>query len=59
MKATTSGGIVLRRFASASISPCSTIWTIFSSIVLPIPWSSFALPSSASWAIEPPLSRTR
>ena len=39
--------------------PLSTIWTIFSSIVLPIPGSSFARPSSASWAIEPAFSRTR
>ena len=58
-KSTTSGGIVLRRFASASISPLSTIWTIFSSIVAPIPGSFFASPSSASWATGPPVSRTR
>ena len=32
------------------ISPSSTTWTIFSSIVLPIPGSSLALPSSASCA---------
>ena len=44
MNWTTSAGTVALRFASASISPCSTIWTIFSSIVLPIPCSSFALP---------------
>ena len=40
---TTSGGIVLRRFESASISPVSTIWTILSWIVAPIPGSSFAV----------------
>ena len=59
MNAITSGGIRSRRLATASISPVSTIWTIFSSIVLPIPWSSFALPSSASWAIDPPVSLIR
>ena len=51
---TTSGGIVLRRLVSASISPLSTIWTILSWIVAPIPGSSLALPSSASWATGPP-----
>ena len=56
---TTSGGIVLRRLVSASISPLSTIWTILSWIVAPIPGSSLALPSSASWATGPPVSRTR
>ena len=45
---TLSTGSALSRFARASMSPVSTIWTIFSSIVLPIPCSSFALPSSAS-----------
>ena len=59
MKATTSGGIRSRRFVSASISPFSTIWTIFSSIVFPIPWSCLAFPSSASCAIEPPVSPIR
>ncbi len=59
MNEITSAGIRFRRFATASISPVSTIWTIFSSIVLPIPWSSFALPSSASCAIEPPVSLIR
>ena len=58
-KSTTSGGIVLRRLARASISPVFTIWTILSWIVAPIPGSSFALPSSASWATGPPVSRTR
>ncbi len=57
MKATTSAGMRPRRLATASISPVSTIWTIFSSIVLPIPCSSFARPSRASCAIEPPVSR--
>ena len=56
---TTSGGIVLRRFESASISPVSTIWTILSWIVAPIPGSSFAVPSSASCATGVPVSRTR
>ena len=56
---TTSGGIVLRRFVSASISPVSTIWTIFSWIVAPIPCNSLALPSSASCATGVPLSRMR
>ena len=42
MKLTTSGGTCALRFVSACISPSSTIWTIFSSIVLPIPGSSFA-----------------
>ena len=41
-------GRAARRLVRASISPFSTIWTIFSSIVLPIPCSSFARPSSAS-----------
>ena len=58
-KRTTSGGIWARRFVSAWISPSSTIWTIFSSIVLPMPPSSFALPSTASSAIDPEVSRTR
>ena len=53
MNSTTSGGTCALRLVSASISPVSTIWTIFSSIVLPIPGSSFARPSSASCAIEP------
>ena len=56
---TTSGGIVLRRFESASISPVFTIWTILSWIVAPIPGSSLAFPSSASWATGVPVSRTR
>jgi hypothetical protein len=57
MKSTTSGGTPALRFVKASISPSSTIWTIFSSIVLPIPCSSFARPSSASCATEPDVSR--
>ena len=56
---TTSGGIVLRRFVSASISPVSTIWMILSWIVAPIPCSSFAFPSSASCATGVPCSRIR
>ena len=59
MNSTTSWGIVDSRFASASIFPVSTIWTIFSSIVLPMPCSSFARPSSASCATEPDVSRIR
>ncbi len=59
MNSTTSAGTRSLRLASASISPCSTICTIFSSIVFPIPESSLARPSIASWAIEPPVSRTR
>jgi hypothetical protein len=57
MKVITSSGTVPRRFASASISPLSTACTIFSSIVLPIPGSSVALPSSASFATGPEVSR--
>ena len=59
MNCTTPAGTASRRLASASIVPVSTIWTIFSSIVLPIPCSSFARPSSASWAIDPDVSRIR
>ncbi len=59
MKRTTSGGTPAFFFVSAWISPISTISTIFSSIVLPMPCSSFARPSSASWATEPAVSRTR
>src|SRR5690348_15020241 len=59
MKRTTSGGTPAFFFVSASIVPVSTIWTIFSSIVLPIPCSSFARPFSASSAIEPEVSRIR
>ena len=59
MKLTTSGGTCALRFVRACISPSSTIWTIFSSIVLPIPGSSLAAPSSASWATEPGVSRIR
>ena len=59
MKVTTSGGMIFLRFVSACISPSSTTWTIFSSIVLPIPWRSFARPFSASSATEPAVSRMR
>ena len=44
MNLTTSSGTSALRFVSASISPSSTIWTIFSSIVLPIPERLLALP---------------
>ena len=57
MNETTCGGTSPFFFVSAWISPPSTIWTIFSSIVLPIHWSSFARPSSASCATEPDVSR--
>ena len=43
--------------SAPAISPISTISTIFSSIVLPMPCSSFARPSSASCATEPDVSR--
>ena len=59
MNVATSGGTSVLRFVSAWISPSSTAWTIFSSIVLPIPWSSFARPSSASCATELDVSRIR
>ena len=59
MNDATSAGTSALRFVSACISPSSTTWTIFSSIVLPIPWSSFARPSSASCATELPVSRIR
>jgi hypothetical protein len=59
VNATTSPGTRALCFVSAWISPSSTIWTIFSSIVLPIPGRSFALPSRASSATRPDVSRTR
>ena len=59
MNSTTSAGTSCLCFVSACTSPSSTIWTIFSSIVLPTPWSSFALPSSAICATEVPVSRMR
>ena len=59
MKLTTSAGMIFFRFVRACISPSSTTWTIFSSIVLPIPFSSFARPASASSATEPAVSRIR
>ena len=59
MNSTTSAGMRSLRSARAVICPSFTICTIFSSITLPIPDSSFALPSTASCAIEPPVSRIR
>jgi hypothetical protein len=59
MKVTTSGGMIFLRSVSACISPSSTTCTIFSSIVLPIPDSSFARPASANSATEPAVSRMR
>ncbi len=59
MNFTTSGGMIALRLVSAFISPSSTTSTIFSSIVLPIPVRFFALPSRASWATGPPVSRMR
>ena len=59
MKRTTSAGIRPLRLVSAAISPLFTISTIFPSIVLPIPGSSFAFPSTASSATRPDVSRTR
>src|SRR5436305_11409571 len=59
MNVATSAGTSAFFFVSAWISPSSTTCTIFSSIVLPIPCSSFARPSRASWATELPVSRIR
>ena len=59
MNETTSAGTSAFRLVSAWISPSSTIWTIFSSIVLPIPGRSLAVPSSAIWATAPGVSRIR
>ena len=59
MKTATSAGTSAFRLVSAWISPSSTTSTIFSSIVLPIPCSCFALPSSASCATEVGVSRIR
>ena len=59
MNDATSGGTSAFRFVSAWISPSSTTSTIFASIVLPIPCSCFALPSSASCATEVGVSRIR
>ncbi len=59
MNVATSAGTSAFRFVSAWISPSSTTSTIFASIVLPMPCSSFALPSSASWATEDGVSRMR
>src|ERR671937_258159 len=59
MKSTTSGGTIPLRFVNACISPSLTTWTIFSSIVLPIPFSSLARPASASSATLPAVSRIR
>jgi hypothetical protein len=57
MKAITPVGMRSLRSRSAWISPSSTIWTIFSSIVCPIPVRLFALPSSAICAIDAGVSR--
>ena len=59
MKLATSTGTSALRFVSAWISPSSTTSTIFCSIVFPMPCSSLARPSSASWATELPVSRIR
>ncbi len=59
MNLTTSTGMIAFRFVSAFISPSSTTSTILASIVLPIPVRFFALPSSASCATGPPVSRIR
>ena len=45
--------------SSASISPVSTISTIFSSIVLPIPWQLLRLPVERELGDEPAVSRMR
>src|SRR5689334_23974584 len=59
MNVATSAGTSAFRFVSAWISPSSTTSTIFASIVLPMPCSSFALPSSASCATDDGVSRIR
>jgi hypothetical protein len=59
MKTATSGGTSAFFFVSACTSPSLTASTIFPSIVLPIPWSFVALPSSASWATDVDVSRIR
>ena len=59
MNVATSAGTSALRLVSAWISPSSTTSTIFASIVLPIPCSCFALPSSASCATEVGVSRIR
>ena len=59
MKVASSGGTAAFRFVKAWISPSSTIWTIFSSIVLPIPCRLFARPSSAICATGDGVSRIR
>ena len=59
MNVATSAGTSALRFVSAWISPSSTTSTIFPSIVLPIPCSAFALPSSASCATDAGVSRIR
>ena len=58
-KSTTPAGTRPRRFVSACISPSSTTSTTLFSIVLPMPGSSFAFPSSASSAIGSGDSRMR
>ena len=57
MNVATSAGTSAFRFVSAWISPSSTTSTIFASIVLPIPCSAFAFPSSASCATDDGVSR--
>ena len=59
MNVATSSGTSALRFVSAWISPSETTSTIFASIVLPIPCSSFARPSSASCATDADVSRIR
>ena len=59
MKSATSSGTSALRLVSAWISPSETTSTIFASIVLPIPCSSFARPSSASCATDADVSRIR
>ncbi len=59
MNDATSPGTSARRLASACISPVSITSTILVSIVLPMPGSSFAFPSSASSATEAAVSRIR
>ena len=57
MNEITPAGMRSFRSRSAWISPSSTIWTIFSSIVLPIPVRLFALPSRAICAMPAGVSR--
>ncbi len=59
MNVATSAGTTALRLVNAWISPSSTTSTIFASIVLPMPCSFTALPSSASCATEVGVSRIR